>query len=341
MSVSGQNLSFLDYNEPLAAGAFYQSPIIDIALYQSLTFHAKTDQATSIQGFWKNDPSDSDLILAFDLTYDPATSPNGFSTTIEVKGVYFYYLIGNTSVTDQTTMNISCYASYSPPATEPSPVKCSNDSLTICDATAGTEAIAIGDNADAANNGVAIGYNAVTDQPTSVAIGRNSITNDSSSAAVGHAAETGYHSVAVGSGSYANFSAVAVGKSANASVLNQQYGCAIGNSAQTRGYGVSVGHDSETTDQYGVAIGDTAKSGYRGVSIGRSAGSFGTVKIETVCIGASCSQPGAAGRLAFGNAMEAVQTTATAGAQTLPANPAGFLRLEWNGTLYKIPVYND
>ena len=296
MAVSGQNLSFFDYNEPLAAGAFYQSPIIDVALYQSLTFHAKTDQATSIQGFWKNDPSESDLILAFDLTYDPATSPNGFSTTIEVKGVYFYYLIGNTSATDQTTMNVSCYASYSPPASEPSPVKCSNGSLTICDATAGTEAIAIGDNADAANNGVAIGYNAETSQYNSVAIGHGSITNDGSSVSVGFGASTGYHSVAVGGGSNSGYQSVVVGKS--------------------------------------------ARAGSNAVSLGNDAGT-GTLRNYAICLGDNCAQPGANGRLAFGNQMEAVQTTATAGAQTLPASPAGFLRLEWNGTLYKIPVYND
>ena len=90
-----------------------------------------------------------------------------------------------------------------------------------------------------------------------------------------------------------------------------------------------------------VAIGSQARADSYGVSIGYNAGNAGTSRTNAVCIGEGCVQPGANGRLAFGGGMEAVQTTATAGAQTLPANPAGFLRLEWNGTLYKLPVYND
>lgn len=125
-SSSGQHLSFFDFNTPLAAGEFYESPPVDVSLYESLSFIALTDQETSVMGFWKNDPSDSDRILAFDLTYDPATSTNGFSATTEVKGVYFTYLIGNTSATDQTIMNVSCYVSSSPP----SPPSCSLTLLT-------------------------------------------------------------------------------------------------------------------------------------------------------------------------------------------------------------------
>ena len=34
-------------------------------------------------------------------------------------------------------------------------------------------------------------------------------------------------------------------------------------------------------------------------------------------------------------------TSATAGAQTLPANPAGFLTITIGGTQYKVPYYNN
>jgi hypothetical protein len=36
-----------------------------------------------------------------------------------------------------------------------------------------------------------------------------------------------------------------------------------------------------------------------------------------------------------------VATSATAGAQTLPANPTGFLRVKINGTIRKIPYYTN
>ncbi len=75
--------------------------------------------------------------------------------------------------------------------------------------------------------------------------------------------------------------------------------------------------------------------------IGTGACAAGGARSNIVALGSGCAVPGANGRLAFGSGMEAVQTTATAGVQTLPANPAGFIRIEWNGTLYKIPVYND
>jgi hypothetical protein len=46
--------------------------------------------------------------------------------------------------------------------------------------------------------------------------------------------------------------------------------------------------------------------------------------------------PASAGVLAIGSA---TSTTATAGAQTLPANPAGFIQAYLGGTLIKIPYY--
>lgn len=109
--------------------------------------------------------------------------------------------------------------------------------------------------------------------------------------------------------------------------------------------GVTIGrlarpHDDSTIRN--VCIGAQSEADSYGVSIGYNAGnSAGPPRNYAICLGYYCDQPGADGRLAFGSNMEGVQSTASAGAQTLPANPTGFIRLEWNGTLYKIPVYND
>lgn len=46
-----------------------------------------------------------------------------------------------------------------------------------------------------------------------------------------------------------------------------------------------------------------------------------------------------AGRLEYDSGLTA--TSATAGAQTLPANPAGFLTITIGGTQYKVPYYNN
>lgn len=43
---------------------------------------------------------------------------------------------------------------------------------------------------------------------------------------------------------------------------------------------------------------------------------------------------------AFPQANAAVTTSATAGAQTLPANPSGFLTVTVSGSAYKVPLYN-
>ena len=98
-----------------------------------------------------------------------------------------------------------------------------------------------------------------------------------------------------------------------------------------------------------VAIGANAGEGladgtnFQGdgaIAIGRNAAKNGQ-PARSIAIGKNCASPGAVGRIAFGNALEAVTATATAGAATLPANPQAFWRLEYNGTLYKIPLYNN
>jgi hypothetical protein len=56
-------------------------------------------------------------------------------------------------------------------------------------------------------------------------------------------------------------------------------------------------------------------------------------------IGRACVASTIAGRLSFGNAMEAVKTTATAGAQVLPVAPTAFMPVSYNGVDYRIPLY--
>lgn len=58
-----------------------------------------------------------------------------------------------------------------------------------------------------------------------------------------------------------------------------------------------------------------------------------------VMIGRGCAASTVAGRLSFGNAMEAVAGAANAGAAALPATPQAFMPLNYNGVAYKIPLY--
>lgn len=212
----------------------------------------------------------------------------------------------------------------------------------------GSSAVSIGSNAGLGqgNNSVAVGVGAaggvVAQGANCVAIGNGagSTGQVAASVAIGYNAGNSAQaadSVAIGSGagqtSQANFS-VAVGKFA----------------AQTNqgANSVAVGRQAAYSGTYqgarSVAVGDSAAGvgqGTDAVAIGYRASFSAAQPNNSVAIGASCVAPGAVGRLAFGNAMEAIATTATAGAQVLPANPSGFIRLEWNGTLYKVPVYNN
>lgn len=203
-----------------------------------------------------------------------------------------------------------------------------------------------------------------------VAIGYHSgyITQGTSGTAVGTFAgydTQGQLAVAVGSRagySFQGISAVAIGPFAGETTQGTQ-AVAIGNNAGETTQGansvavgyiagrinqgaqsVAIGRQAGQNNQGGfsVAVGDSAAQAGQGtnsINIGYRCSYLAASPNNSVAIGANCVAPGAVGRLAFGNAMEAVSTTATAGAQTLPANPAGFIVMEWNGTAYKIPVY--
>lgn len=65
----------------------------------------------------------------------------------------------------------------------------------------------------------------------------------------------------------------------------------------------------------------------------------GVPAANEVMIGYRCAASTVAGRLSFGNAMEAVAGAANAGAAALPATPQAFMPLNYNGVAYKIPLY--
>lgn len=116
--------------------------------------------------------------------------------------------------------------------------------------------------------------------------------------------------------------------------------CAIGSVACS-------GTGSGSAKSQWIAIGSICCQGGNvndySISIGQSCTNSGAslVGSYSISLGASCAVDSTSGRLNFGSSMEAIQTTATAGVQTLPSNPAGFMRVKHNGTLYKIPLYND
>lgn len=81
--------------------------------------------------------------------------------------------------------------------------------------------------------------------------------------------------------------------------------------------------------------------GNQAILLGASAGANSpNIASNEILIGANCPATNVNGRLSF-YSMEAVATTATAGVRTLPANPSAFMPIVWNGTLYKVPLYNN
>lgn len=244
----------------------------------------------------------------------------------------------------------------------------------------GTETVAIGGGAGGTNMGnssIAIGRYAGTTGmgANSVAVGREAgrYNQGPQSVGIGYAAgmtgqgqycvANGYFaggnyqsdfSVAVGGGcalTGQGTSCVAVGYQSGR--YNQGAGAAaVGNNSGYTGQGVNAvafGNAAGFTlqGQVGIAIGYRSgydRQGLGGICIGSHnvpATTSTSQPVDSVQIGRDCKVPGAVGRICFGAYMEAVQNTATAGAQTLPANPVGFMRMEYNGTLYKVPLYSD
>lgn len=348
MPGGGSIIPSLGYNTPLLIGQSYTTIESIVSNFESLSFTFKTDQTTTVNAYWKNNPADPDKVLAFTMVYDPVTDPLGFIISTDVRGVYFSYTLENTSGVDQTSLSCSCYGAHSPntptPITIPTLITDSTEDLQITSPNAETTLITVGNKHGGTDYSQClfidqtdprVGDAALTD---SVFIGNRAGAGDSgnddrysNSVCVGaKSAVKGDESVAIGARMGAN----------NGSGNSVTIGCF----ATASDGGVNIGRQcgpSNGTAIRNVCIGSQSRANSNAVSIGYDAGKTGVALASTVCIGSGCTQPGAAGRLAFGNTMEGVQAGATAGADTLPANPAGFLRLEWNGTLYKMPVYND
>jgi hypothetical protein len=186
---------------------------------------------------------------------------------------------------------------------------------------------------------VAIGYESgKTSQGTnSVCIGQRAGRNSVASGCICLGLDAGnlgcgINSVAVGNNAgfyYLLTNSVAIGSKA---ALGTSGGVNSGSST------VYVGAESGTN----AGAGKAANNGNNCICLGYRAGGGATsLGTSEICIGTNCAATGVTGRLSLGNSMEAIQTTATAGAQTLPANPTGFMRISHNGTLYKIPLYSD
>ena len=109
--------------------------------------------------------------------------------------------------------------------------------------------------------------------------------------------------VSVGVGASSNDSSVAVGSYADSH--SSSYGVAIGHKASVGfDYSIAIGSEATASDQYQLSIGSIA------YKIGKPDGT-------------------------------GVETSATAGsASALPATPSGYLRVNINGTAYKIPLYD-
>lgn len=88
-----------------------------------------------------------------------------------------------------------------------------------------------------------------------------------------------------------------------------------------------------------IAIGKDAGRGAGNNSIIIGSSPAINCPASAIQIGHGCAAPGAVGRLAFGNSMEALKTTATSTTYTTPQRAEGYIPIEYNGTLYHIPAY--
>ena len=178
--------------------------------------------------------------------------------------------------------------------------------------------------------GVAVGFNAgqFTQGSYAIAVGAYSgeNTQGNNSVAVGAYAgqnEQGTRSVAVGYG---------------AGQYNQGADCVA--------FGYSAGQNYQGLQS--ICIGSGAGNGvdslqYMGqgaIAIGYNCCANTSVPAYSIALGADCLPPQAEGRLALGSHMEALATTASAGANGAPPGQvAGYITFEHNGSVYKIPLY--
>lgn len=221
---------------------------------------------------------------------------------------------------------------------------------------ASSQSLALGDLAAAVSQGqdsVAIGFQAARNNQSqnSVAVGALAATDNPGSNVVSLgflAANTsqGNNSVAIGSLTASNSQgtdSVAIGfQACNTTPANNTV--SVGSQAGQFSQGnssIAVGFQAAQTTQgaNSIAMGAGAAQttqGTNSICLGFEAGKIGVVPNDSILMGSGCAVPGAVGRLAFGNSMEAV--TAISGSTK---SQSGYLNLEWNGTHYRIPAFSS
>ena len=98
----GGFLDAFSTNEPLANGDSFDSGIVDLKDYNSLVTQLFSDTDLSLQGFWYDDASGTNLIRTFTLPYD--SNINLSTTSTIVLGRYLRYVVTNNSGVDQSVL---------------------------------------------------------------------------------------------------------------------------------------------------------------------------------------------------------------------------------------------
>lgn len=208
--------------------------------------------------------------------------------------------------------------------------------------TSGNRSVAIGDTANASGGGsaVAIGFQSVSSSIRSIAIGATSSSSDEGA-------------IAIGDGAIASrFKSISIGD--NAQVTTQNYGISIGLDTLTTGFaGLAIGRNMQSGASYAYMIGGSTTTKTNAttnsfevnfnevtstIRLARNADSW----INTANnFGIGIATPGA--KLHVNGTVRVdgqTATGATAGADTLPSNPVGFITINLDGTNYKVPYYN-
>lgn len=129
--------------------------------------------------------------------------------------------------------------------------------------------------------------------------------------------------------------------------LQKSYAIAIGSNAGESNQGthcIGIGYAAGQANQggatgYSIAIGYFAgitNQGNQAIALGSGAATTNQPNYS-IAFGSNCAVPGAVGRLAFGSSMEAPTSTS----DSTFSLPSSLLNLEWNGTLYRIPLFSS
>ncbi len=260
---------------------------------------------------------------------EDANTPAGFNTPLTIRG-------------DNQNVQLSANTSLE-----------MDGAIDIGDSTTSSNSftdITIGKGATSAtgNNSITIGSNASGSGTSAISIGQNTTTTFTDSISIGTNADTsGYiGAVSIGAQSKAlGANNVTVGYRSGDAMTAANRNTIIGGQAgriiTTGAENTIVGEQANmtfATDSDAVVVGKSATGSGNSTVIGYQADA---TQPNCVCIGRGATST-AANQFVLGSAGFALNTsnTATAGAQTLPANPLGFLECNLNGAVVKIPYYN-